>query len=186
MTIFEKNTVPGLSLCTISEVRAKFLISGDQPPDENWLKNKEVMTLWRGANFHKTSLDQSIWICKWASWCHRPPSIFMAWNSPVQLGLMQCECIEIKSFQAFQIISLFLTDALIPLVMFLENLRNFKVSISFCPNWFTRFFFSFKLHISFLQICPDWVNCFDAEDNFFNLWKSCMYFFLGGVYEIGV
>ena len=30
------------------------------------------MTLWSFANFHKTFLDQSIWICKWASWwCHR-------------------------------------------------------------------------------------------------------------------
>ena len=30
------------------------------------------MTLWIFANFHKTFLDQSIWICKWASWwCHR-------------------------------------------------------------------------------------------------------------------
>ena len=30
------------------------------------------MTLWSFANFHKTFLGQSIWICKWASWwCHR-------------------------------------------------------------------------------------------------------------------
>ena len=30
------------------------------------------MTFWSFANFHKTFLDQSIWICKWASWwCHR-------------------------------------------------------------------------------------------------------------------
>ena len=29
------------------------------------------MTLWSFANFHKTFLDQSIWICKWVSWwCH--------------------------------------------------------------------------------------------------------------------
>ena len=30
------------------------------------------MTLWSFANFHKTFLDQSIWICKWVSWwCQR-------------------------------------------------------------------------------------------------------------------
>ena len=30
------------------------------------------MTLSSFANFHKTFLDQSIWICKWVSWwCHR-------------------------------------------------------------------------------------------------------------------
>ena len=36
------------------------------------LKNKEVMTqFWSFANFHKTFLDQSIWICKLVSWwCH--------------------------------------------------------------------------------------------------------------------
>ena len=38
--------------------------------DQNRIKNKEVMTFWNFTNFRKTLLDQSLWIFKWASWCH--------------------------------------------------------------------------------------------------------------------
>ena len=56
----------------ILEERVKNFWTKQWKPDKNWLKNKEVMTFWSFANFHKTFLDQSIWICKWASWwCHR-------------------------------------------------------------------------------------------------------------------
>ena len=55
----------------ISEERVKFS-EQNWKPDENRLKNKEVMTFWNFANFQETFLDQSVWICKWVSWwCHR-------------------------------------------------------------------------------------------------------------------
>ena len=47
------------------------------------MKNKEVMIFWSFANFHKTFLDQSIWICKWVSWwCHHLTTchIFCTYN----------------------------------------------------------------------------------------------------------
>ena len=55
----------------ISEEREKKNQTKQSKPDENWLKNEEVMNFSSFANFHETFLDQSIWICKWVSWwCH--------------------------------------------------------------------------------------------------------------------
>ena len=55
----------------ISEERVKISKHNSENLMKIGLKNKEVMTLWSFANFHKTFLDQSIWICKWVSWwCH--------------------------------------------------------------------------------------------------------------------
>ena len=56
----------------ISEESVTISKHNSEKPDQNRLKNKEVMTLWIFKNFQETFLDQSIWICKWVRWwCHR-------------------------------------------------------------------------------------------------------------------
>ena len=66
----------------ISEERVKFY----EQNSENLMKigwKIKKLTLWSFTSFHKTFLDQSIWICKWASWwCHRLTTchIFCTYN----------------------------------------------------------------------------------------------------------
>ena len=48
--------------------------------DENWIRNKEVMTFWNFTFFRKTLLDQSLWIFKWASWWCHPLTIFYSFH----------------------------------------------------------------------------------------------------------
>ena len=67
------------------------------------------MTLWSFANFHKTFLDQSIWICKWASWwCHRLTTchIFCTWNVE-KFNILRILVIVCPSYQAVLELTLF-------------------------------------------------------------------------------
>ena len=67
------------------------------------------MTLWSFANFHKTFLDQSIWICKWASWwCHRLTTchIFCTYNLE-KFNILRILVIVCPSYQAALELTLF-------------------------------------------------------------------------------
>ena len=67
------------------------------------------MTLWSFANFHKTFLDQSIWICKWASrWCHRLTTchIFCTYNFE-KFNILRILVIVCPSYQAVLELTLF-------------------------------------------------------------------------------
>ena len=69
------------------------------------------MRLWslKFANFHKTFLDQSIWICKWASWwCHRLTTchIFCTYNFE-KFNILRILVIVCPSYQAVLELTLF-------------------------------------------------------------------------------
>ena len=143
--------------------------------------NKTVKTWWKlveklgsydtlkFANFHKTFLDQSIWICKWASWwCHRLTTCHIFYFE--KFNILRIFVIVCSSYQAVLELTLFyiysernwgksniliaeiwnfvisvhkmngkllgddIINSLICIIrptgqeMFLENLRNIKVS----------------------------------------------------------
>ena len=68
------------------------------------------MTLWSFANFHKTFLDQSIWICKWASWwCHRLTTchIYFVHEILKKFNILRILVIVCPSYQAVLELTLF-------------------------------------------------------------------------------
>ena len=92
----------------ISEERIKFC----EQNSENLMKiGWKIRKLWHLSftNFHKTFLDQSKWICKWASWwCHRLTNchIFCTYNFE-KFNILRIVCPPYQAWNWKTVASLF-------------------------------------------------------------------------------